>query len=207
MKVGGIMANKPLPYTANEFILLVDRYNAINESKRLGWRREHAGIMREFARLAGYVSVRTEPFHVHAKQLEELAKQEAEWEKMPPLAPSGGVGIRDIDEKDSEVRMQAAIDELRAAVVNAGGGAGVAATGGAKGAGKAKRRGRLSKADREAAMAALAAALQKHPTLKDDPPALAREAGVSESTARRWVEELDEKYRESAPANVPGDEN
>lgn len=70
----------------------------------------------------------------------------------------------------------------------------------------AKRRGRLEKAESKSKRTALLATLRQHPTLKDDIPTLAASVQVSESTARRWVEEELQKYRQSKAANVDHDE-
>ena len=64
-----------------------------------------------------------------------------------------------------------------------------------------RRAGRLSKEDGEAKQAYMLALIRQHPTLKDDPGELARLVGVSESTIRRWLEDEEQKYRESKAAN------
>lgn len=63
------------------------------------------------------------------------------------------------------------------------------------------RRGRMNKADSEAKRAQLLATIRQHRSLIDDPAALASQVGVSESTARRWIEDEQQKYLESKAAN------
>ncbi len=64
-----------------------------------------------------------------------------------------------------------------------------------------KRRGRLPKGESAAKRAEMLATLSQHPTLKDDVAKLANMVGVSESTARRWLEEEEERYRQSRAAH------
>jgi hypothetical protein len=74
-------------------------------------------------------------------------------------------------------------------------------------AGEPKRkRGRMVKDESEAKRAQMLATIRQHPTLIDDPVKLAGDVGVSESTARRWLEEEREKYRQSKAANPERDE-
>ena len=65
---------------------------------------------------------------------------------------------------------------------------------------KAQRRGRLPKEESDAKRAQMLATLRQHCSLKDDICRLADMVGVSESTARRWLEEEEQKYRESKAA-------
>ncbi len=67
-----------------------------------------------------------------------------------------------------------------------------------------RRAGRLPRDESEAMRAAMLAKLIKHPSMKDDIPALAREAGVNERTARRWIEEDQKRYEETRAA-MPDD--
>lgn len=69
-----------------------------------------------------------------------------------------------------------------------------------------KRRGRLSKEESEARRANMLATICQHPSLMRDVPALARMVGVSESTARRWLDEEQQKYLESKAARPEPDE-
>jgi hypothetical protein len=64
--------------------------------------------------------------------------------------------------------------------------------------GKVTRRGRMPKAESEARRAAMQAKLTKYPAMKDDIPALASEAGVSERQARRWVNNWENRELERA---------
>jgi hypothetical protein len=63
------------------------------------------------------------------------------------------------------------------------------------------RKGRLPRRDSEAKRATMLAVIRQHPTLKDEPGTLATHVGVSESTVRRWLDDEDQKYRESKAAN------
>jgi hypothetical protein len=90
---------------------------------------------------------------------------------------------------------QAAITELEGAETPPAGG-------GAESAEQQRRHcGRLPKADSEAKRADLLANIRQHPTLKDDPAALANMVDVSESTVRRWIKAEEAKYLASKPAN------
>ncbi|TWT88004.1 hypothetical protein Pla100_57340 [Neorhodopirellula pilleata] len=60
---------------------------------------------------------------------------------------------------------------------------------------KPTRKGRLRKAESELRRTQMLAELRSHPTLKDDPAKLATMVGVSESTARRWIDDEAEKYQ------------
>jgi hypothetical protein len=64
-----------------------------------------------------------------------------------------------------------------------------------------RQRGRLNKDDSKAKRASLLATIRQHPSLKDDPAKLGGMVGVSESTARRWLNDEEKKYRESRAAN------
>jgi hypothetical protein len=67
------------------------------------------------------------------------------------------------------------------------------------------RRGRLPKAESEPAKAAFMAEIRKHPTLKDDPAAVARlavDVHVSVRTARRWLAEMEKAFFESRAART-----
>lgn len=61
---------------------------------------------------------------------------------------------------------------------------------------KATRRGRMKTDESEARRAAMLAKLFKHPSMKDDIPALAREAGVNPKTVKRWLADDDKEYQE-----------
>ncbi len=63
--------------------------------------------------------------------------------------------------------------------------------------GNTKRRGRLPKAEGDAKRVDMLAKLRQHPTLKEDVGKLAGMVGVSEPTARRWLDEEEQRYRES----------
>jgi hypothetical protein len=69
------------------------------------------------------------------------------------------------------------------------------------------RRGRLSKADREAKRTSMLATIRQHPSLSDDPAKLANMIGVSESTARRWLDEERQQYQKSRSARPDDDED
>jgi hypothetical protein len=60
-----------------------------------------------------------------------------------------------------------------------------------------KRRGRLPKQEREEVRSRLLSLLTTHPTFADAPALLATAAGVSESTARRFIDEARKSYLES----------
>lgn len=66
--------------------------------------------------------------------------------------------------------------------------------------GKSKRRGRLPKTESDAKRAHMLATLRQHPSLKEDVGKLARMVEIGESTVRRWIEEEEQKYRESKVA-------
>lgn len=68
------------------------------------------------------------------------------------------------------------------------------------------RRGRLRRKDSEAKRAGMLAKVRQHLTLKDDPKLLASEFGVSESTARRWLNAEEQRYLDSRAANADPDE-
>jgi hypothetical protein len=68
-------------------------------------------------------------------------------------------------------------------------------------AAKVKRRaGRLPKAESEGKRMDMLARLRTHPSLKDEPAALANMVHVSAKTVRRWLDEEEAKYRESKAA-------
>lgn len=87
-----------------------------------------------------------------------------------------------------ELRM--AVAELQARIDEAQGG-GDGAVG--------KRRGRLPKDESDARKAAMMAYLVKHPSMKDDLPALAREVGADRKTVESWLQEMERQYREGPP--------
>jgi hypothetical protein len=66
--------------------------------------------------------------------------------------------------------------------------------------GRNERRGRLQKDEGEAKRAQFLATIHEHPSLKDDMARLAEIVGISESTARRWLEEELSKYRNQRDA-------
>lgn len=57
------------------------------------------------------------------------------------------------------------------------------------------RRGRLPKAESDAKRTRLMAELVNHPTLIDDPASAAALVAVSESQARRWIDQFRQQYR------------
>jgi hypothetical protein len=74
-------------------------------------------------------------------------------------------------------------------------------TPGAESPARERRGGRLRKDDSDAKRVLMLATLRAHPSLRDAPGTLGNMVGVSESTARRWLEDEERKYRESKAAN------
>jgi hypothetical protein len=116
-----------------------------------------------------------------AAQLNQYANKRGIDAKAVRLLALSGDGRHFVEAKD-------AIEQIKAATAH----------------GVVNRAGRLPKDESEARRAAMLAMLIKHPSMKDDIPALAREAGVNERTARRWIKE-DQKRFEETRAAMPDD--
>ncbi len=69
-----------------------------------------------------------------------------------------------------------------------------------------KKAGRKSKEDSAALRQTLAAMVREHGSLKYDIPTLAKSIGISESQARRYLDDEEKKYLKSAAANTQRDE-